>query len=142
MQFKTILTSIALSSAAGLVIPLCHAAKPPPTPHNVFQDMRAAYSKGDSATLSRLLPLAQGLQLEPWAAYWELKARLETATPQEVHAFLQRYAGTYQEDRLRNDWLLLLGKRQDWSAFAEHALQFRMQDDRQVRCYTDRKSVV
>ena len=43
----------------------------------------------------------------------------DTATPQEVQDFLTRYAGTYQEDRLRNDWLLLLGQRRDWTAFAE-----------------------
>ena len=38
--------------------------------------------------------------------------------PQEVQDFLARYAGTYQEDRLRNDWLLLLGQRRDWDGFA------------------------
>ena len=34
---------------------------------------------------------AQGHLLEPWAAYWELKARLETASAAEVQAFLARY---------------------------------------------------
>jgi soluble lytic murein transglycosylase len=136
MQFQTILTLIALVSAAATVWSRDARVNTAPAPHNVFQDMREAYAKGDSAKLSRLLPMAQGQVLEPWAAYWELKARLETAEASEVQAFLKRYAGTYQEDRLRNDWLLLVGKRQDWSAFAEQASQFRMQDDRQIRCYT------
>jgi hypothetical protein len=61
----------------------------------------------------------RGHALEPWAAYWELKARLNEATSQEVQAFMQRYAGSYQEDRLRNDWLLLLGQRRDWGQFAD-----------------------
>jgi soluble lytic murein transglycosylase len=52
-----------------------------------------------------------------------------------VQGFLQRWAGTYQEDRLRNDWLLLLGQRRDWAQFAEQHAQYRMQDDKEVRCY-------
>lgn len=111
------------------------SAGAPPTPKNVIRDMREAFNRGDQKTLSRLLPVAKGQLLEPWAAYWELKARLDSAQTEEIQAFLQRYAGTYQEDRLRNDWLLLLGKKQDWPMFAEQASQFRMQDDRQVRCY-------
>ena len=48
---------------------------------------------------------------------------------------MKRYAGTYQEDRLRNDWLLLLGQRRDWSQFAEQHPSYRMSDDKEVRCY-------
>ena len=46
-----------------------------------------------------------------------------------------RYAGTYQEDRLRNDWLLLAGQRRDWDGFATLHPAFRMKDDAQVSCY-------
>ena len=49
--------------------------------------------------------------------------------------FYARYPGSYQEDRLRNDWLLLLGSRSDWPAFAQQYPLFRMNDDREVRCY-------
>lgn len=48
---------------------------------------------------------------------------------------MQKYAGTYQEDRLRNDWLLLLGQRRDWAQFAEQHPSYRMSDDKEVRCY-------
>ena len=101
----------------------------------VILDMSEAYRRGDKARLAALLPLAQGHALEPWAAYWALKARLEEASPDEVQAFLARWAGTYQEDRLRNDWLLLSGKRRDWASFAAEYPRFRMRDDAQVRCY-------
>ena len=102
---------------------------------SVILDMREAFRRGDKARLASLLPQARGHGLEPWAAYWALKARLEDASASEVADFLARYAGTYQEDRLRNDWLLLLGKRRDWEAFrAEHA-RYRMRDDREVRCH-------
>jgi len=76
-----------------------------------------------------------GHALEPWAAYWELRARLDTASADMVEAFFRRWAGTYQEDRLRNDWLLLLGQRRDWTQFARVYGAFRMRDDRAVQCY-------
>ena len=102
---------------------------------NVLVDMAAAFKKLDKKRLTELLPQATGHSLEPWAAYWELKARLEDATDAEVQRFLAKYVGTYQEDRLRNDWLLLLGQRRDWGNFAFQYPQYRMRDDKEVRCY-------
>ena len=101
----------------------------------VLLDMRDAHRRGDKARLTALLPQARGHALEPWAAYWELKARLEDAGATEVQDFLARYAGSYQEDRLRNDWLLLLGKRRDWAAFRAEYPRYRMRDDRELRCH-------
>ena len=101
----------------------------------VFLDMAQAFAQNDRKKLTQLLPQTRGHVLEPWAAYWELRARLGDAADVEIKEFLNRYAGTYQEDRLRNDWLLLLGQRKDWSQFErEHAL-YRMQDDKEVACY-------
>ena len=108
---------------------------PQAVPDSVILDMREAFRRSDRARLAALLPLAQGHALEPWAAYWELKARLEDATLADVQAFVARYPGTYQEDRLRNDWLLLTGKRRDWASFVPELPRFRMGDDPQVRCY-------
>ncbi len=136
MRFRTIFTSISLVMVGQLAQAATPSKVRPLDPERLFQDMREAFAKENSQRLSALAPLALGHPLEPWAAYWELKARLETAQASEVNAFLRRYAGSYQEDRLRNDWLLVVGKRQDWGTFAEHASQFRMRDDRQVRCYT------
>jgi soluble lytic murein transglycosylase len=136
MQFRTILTSI------GVLAALCHfppaaaaTTKPSPT-DDVIVRMSEAFGKNNAKLLSELLPRAQGHVLTPWAAYWELRARLERASADEVTAFFKRYAGTYQEDRLRNDWLLLLGQRRDWSRYVLEAPNFRMNDDREVRCYT------
>ena len=102
---------------------------------NVIIEMNKAFKRGDKIKLTQMLPQARGHALEPWAAYWELKARLADATAQEVQDFIARYAGSYQEDRLRNDWLLLLGQRRDWAAFAAEHPQYRMGDDKEVRCY-------
>jgi soluble lytic murein transglycosylase len=127
MQFQTILTLITAA--------LLGVAQAQTKGDDLLLDMSQAYKRGDKAKLSRLLPQARGHALEPWAAYWELKVRLDTATNAEVQDFLSRYSGTYQEDRMRNDWLLLLGQRRDWSNFAAEHPRFRMNDDREVRCY-------
>ena len=102
---------------------------------NVLIEMSAAFKKLDKNRLADLLPQASGHSLEPWAAYWELKARLDEASDTDVQRFLARYVGTYQEDRLRNDWLMLLGQRRDWGNFAAQYPQYRMRDDKEVRCY-------
>ncbi len=102
---------------------------------DVVLEMSQAFKQGNRARLAQLLPQARGHALEPWAAYWELRARLDTASAAEIQDFFTRYAGTYQEDRLRNDWLLLLGSRRDWGTFASEYPRFRMKDDPQVRCY-------
>ena len=132
MYLSKILTSVLLGAALTSVMVSVHAQNPG---DNVLQEMNQAFRKADRKKLTQLLPLAQGHVLEPWAAYWELKARLDDATPDEVEAFLARYAGTYQEDRLRNDWLRLLGQRRDWDGFSAQYPLFRMGDDRELRCY-------
>ena len=132
MQLHKILTP--LCAAALLSLPVSWAVAQT-AGDNVLLQMQEAARKGDKARLSALLPQAAGHPLEPWAAYWELKARLNTAGPSEVDAFLQRWRGTYQEDRLRNDWLLLLGQRRQWEDFARMLPEFRMNDDKEVRCY-------
>jgi soluble lytic murein transglycosylase len=98
-------------------------------------EMSEAAKRGDKARLKALLPQVRGHALEPWGVYWEMKARLAEASAAEIQATLQSLAGTYQEDRLRNDWLQLLGSRRDWGTFASEYAKYRMHDDREVRCY-------
>lgn len=106
-----------------------------PSGDEALLQMQQAARKGDQKTLTQLLPATQGHPLRIWAEYWELKARLRTASSAEVENFLQRWKGTYLEDRLRNDWLLQLGQRRQWSEFVRLHAEFRMQDDTQLRCY-------
>ena len=48
---------------------------------------------------------------------------------------MERMSGTYWEDRLRNDWLLILSRARDWTNFSAELPRFRMNGDRQVSCY-------
>ncbi len=136
MQFRTILTSIGIVACLSLQMPLAQAETAAASGDDVILRMSEAFGKNNTRLLTELLPRAQHHVLAPWAAYWELRSRLERASADHVHAFFKRYAGTYQEDRLRNDWLLLLGQRRDWVQYAQEIPNFRMNDDREVRCYT------
>jgi soluble lytic murein transglycosylase len=97
--------------------------------------MAQAYKNGDKKRLSNLLPQTRGHVLEPLAAYWEMRARLGNAPESEIRGFLNTFAGSYYEDRLRADWLQQLGKRRDWAGFTAEYPRYRMRDDRELRCY-------
>ena len=131
-RLPAILTLLGVLSFS-LLLPAC--AQTPKRGDDTVLEMHQAWRKMDRNRLSALLPQVQGHTLEPLAAYWELRSRLDTASETEVQAFLTRYAGTYYEDRLRNDWLLQLGRRRDWSTIAVEYPKYRMQDDREARCY-------
>ena len=98
-------------------------------------DMAQAFKLGDRKQLTQLLPQAKGSLLEPWAAYWEISLRLDQADKAEIESMLARYAGSYQEDRLRAEWLLQLGRNRDWATFRAQLPMYRMADDRSIQCY-------
>ena len=133
MQLTQILTPLA-AMAMTLVFWLPVAAQTK-SDDSLILEMHQAFRSNDKARLSSLLPQSREHVMAPWAAFWELRARLETASKTDIQAFLTRYAGTYQEDRLRLEWLKLLGKRRDWAGFAAEYPLYRMRDDKEVRCY-------
>jgi soluble lytic murein transglycosylase len=98
---------------------------------------REAHARRDAAKLgtARAQLVASSHPLASWADYWDLNLRLASATPAEVEAFYARWPGSYVEDRLRNDWLLVLGQRRDWTSFRRDHPRFRMNDDPEVACH-------
>jgi soluble lytic murein transglycosylase len=136
MQLTQILTSLGASVLIfSFMNPALGQTNAPNKADEVILEMNQAFKKNDKAQLSRLLPKAKGHTLEPWAAYWDLRVRLDQASDSEIRQFLSQYAGTYAEDRLRNDWLLQLGRQREWATFTQEYPRFRMNDDREVRCY-------
>ena len=120
--------------AAGLAAtPALHAA---PGDDTVLQ-AREALRKKDRGALSsaRYATAQQQHALAMWVDYWELGNRLAEVQQPDLDAFYARWPGTYVEDRLRNDWLLELGKRRDWANLRQEFPRFRMNDDREVGCY-------
>ena len=98
---------------------------------------REAFRKKDKAALANARAALSGTRhpLAMWVDYWELSNRLPEVQQPELDAFYVRWPNTYVEDRLRNDWLLELGKRRDWANLKTEFPRFRMNDDREVTCY-------
>lgn len=121
---------------ASALLGAAPAATAQPT-DQVIVDARDALRLHDRVRLAALRDEAVGanLPLAMWPDYWELLNRIGEVRQAEVDAFSARWPGTYVEDRFRNDWLLELGRRRDWVDFATEYPRFRMDDDRQVRCY-------
>jgi soluble lytic murein transglycosylase len=124
----------------GCAVCLAHAAlvhaAPAPTADPI-NDARDALRKRDAKRLASLRnsTVADRHPLAPWVDYWEIGNRISDVRTDEIEAFYQRWSGSYVEDRLRNDWLLELGRRRDWAAFVRDHPRFRMNDDREVTCY-------
>lgn len=97
---------------------------------------REALRKKDRAALAAARQAAAGHPLAMWVDYWEIGNRLADARQSELDAFYARWPGSYVEDRLRNDWLLELGKRRDWANLRIEYPRFGMNDDREVSCYS------
>ncbi|HEY4067416.1 MAG TPA: transglycosylase SLT domain-containing protein [Burkholderiaceae bacterium] len=104
---------------------------------NLITDAREAFRKKDVARLTalRVAAVAANHPLAMWTEYWDLNARIAQVQQPEVDAFSARWSGSYVDDRFRNDWLLELGKRRDWANFVVEYPRFRLDDDREVRCY-------
>lgn len=101
-------------------------------------DAREAFRTRDRNRLAAIRTTAQAGKnpLLQWVEYWDLFTRITELRQAEVDEFYKRWKGTYVEDRFRNDWLLELGRRQDWETFAADFPRFRMNDDREVTCYS------
>jgi len=131
-------TTRALRAAVSATL-ICLATGPASaqTAPDLAVEAREALRKKDSARLTQLRDRAvsERHSLAPWVDYWELGSRLAQAQQTELEAFYTRWSGSYVEDRLRNDWLLELGKRRDWANVAREFPRFRMNDDREVTCY-------
>ena len=100
-------------------------------------EAQEAWKKRELRKLDNLANAALDTQdpLAPWIHYWAMNAQLSRARQHELDEFYARWSGSYVEDRLRNDWLLELGHRRDWSNFAKDYRHYKMRDDREVACY-------
>ena len=111
----------------------------------MFIDLREAAKKNDVFRTQQLASNLVNYPFDDYVAYFRIKpqlfdsaggARNDYAADSQVVAFLNQYQGTALADRLRNDWLLVLGKRKDWARFDAEYAKFVLDDDTQVKCYS------
>lgn len=100
-----------------------------------FVALREAALRGDTGDAGRIALRLSGYPIPSYVDYYRLYPRLASAPEGEIRQYLERYEGTAIADRLRNDWLLLLGRTHDWRVFDEQYTRFVLNDDTQVKCY-------
>ena len=75
-----------------------------------------AYRAGDPMKLAKhAKKVDKDHVLTPWIEYWRISLRLDDAQSKDVREFFAAYPNTYVAERLRGDWLKVLGKRADLS---------------------------
>jgi soluble lytic murein transglycosylase len=101
----------------------------------IFLQLREAARQNDAVKAAELAARLPNYTIPSYVDYYRLKPRLKDASNEEVLDFLKRYEGSAIADRLRNDWLLELGRKRDWVNFDRELPLFVKNDDYQVKCY-------
>jgi soluble lytic murein transglycosylase len=117
--------------AAMVLIPFCGARA---VPEDDLLAARDAYNARNAARLAQYAQRLQGNPLEAFPRYWQLSLKLEETSPEEVREYLAAFNDSFLSDRLRGDWLRVLGKQQNWALFsAEYPLLVNEAPD--ITCY-------
>ncbi|MES2759836.1 MAG: transglycosylase SLT domain-containing protein [Pseudomonadota bacterium] len=101
----------------------------------LFLLLREAARQDNAATAATYAARLPQYAIPSYVDYYRLKPRLRDASPDEVRDFLARHQGSAIADRLRNDWLLELGRNRDWANFDQQLPLYVINDDLQVKCY-------
>lgn len=124
----------AQQAAAGLE-PAPGAAAPLSAEDNDFLQLRDAARHNDAARAEALAAKLAHYPLASYVDYYRLKPRLREALQDEVLHVLRRHEGTAIAERLRNEWLAELGRRQDWTTFQREVGSLADNGDLAVRCH-------
>jgi len=129
--------------APGVLAPTPPVVAPAPVPQSdamreqdeIFMQLRDAARKNDADKATALAARLPNYAIPSYVDYYRLKPRLRDTANEEIQDFLKRYDGSAIADRLRNDWLLELGRKRDWTNFDRELPLFVKNDDYQVKCY-------
>ena len=95
---------------------------------------REAYRVGNAAKLDKFAAQLEQSPLEPYFAYYQLRMRLESADDSAVLAFINRTDDTPLIDRMRVEWLRVLGKNRRWVTYADQ-YPLLINNDTGLACY-------
>lgn len=142
--YRAIAASLVLGLLAACSTPGTVQAQTAPTnADQVFMALREAARKNDAAGAAQLAAQIPDYPAPGYVDYYRIKATMfdsagharPDAPDDQIQAFLTRYNGTAIADRMRNDYLVVLGGRHDWRAFLAEYPRFVLNDDTQVKCY-------
>lgn len=100
-----------------------------------FLSAREAFRKGDAARLNLAAKRLEQHVMAPYLNYYQLLMRLKDASAAEVHGFIAANPGAYLADRLRADWLKVLGQQQKWDLFLEEYPLLNGIEDAELSCF-------
>ncbi|MGB7192304.1 MAG: transglycosylase SLT domain-containing protein [Collimonas pratensis] len=104
---------------------------------DAFLALRDAARANNADKAELLASTLSDYDIPSYVDYYRLKPLIkDLVAPQaDIRDYLSRYDGSAIADRLRNDWLLELGKAGDWATFDEQYPKFVLDDDTQLKCY-------
>ena len=129
------LAALLLGTVACGAVPPEAAAVAPSDPGAAVRAAWEGFQRNDPQAAQQALAAAPHSLLAPWLAYWALMPDLQRMTQTQFERFARSYPDTYVLARLRDAWLLELGRRQDWADFAAVYPQQAAGADKQVECY-------
>ena len=101
---------------------------------SAFLTARDAFRAGDLNKLERATSQLGNHELAPYAENYRLRMWMDKGDPSGLRDFLQRNEGSYVAEKLRADWIRLLGKRSMWNEVdAEFPKMIAPEPD--VTCY-------
>jgi len=102
-----------------------------------FLALRDAARANNADKAELLASTLSDYDIPSYVDYYRLKPLIKdlVAPQSDIRDYLARYDGSAIADRLRNDWLLELGKAGDWNTFDEQYPKFVLDDDTQLKCY-------
>ncbi len=131
-------SSVKIGENQPIEVPISEADK-------TFIELRDAARKNDVQRTQQLSGSLSNYPYLDYVRYFQLKPqmfdkgnepRADSSVDDEVRAFIKAYDGSAIADRMRNDWLLVLGKRKDWNQFDREYPKFVLDDDTNVKCYS------
>ncbi len=99
-----------------------------------FLAAEEAFRTRDIKALEYYVPALKDHFLADYPQYWLLQSTLKDADPARVNDFLARYPDGPLAERLRIDWLRLIGQHEEWDGFAVQFPKLR-QEDVGLNCY-------
>ena len=105
-----------------------------------FLAAEEAYRTRDVKALEFYAPALKDHLLADYPQYWLLSLTLKDAEPAQISDFLTRYPEGPISERLRIDWLKLLGRQERWDAFAAQFPKIK-QEDTTLTCYNIQRRV-
>ncbi|WP_211462510.1 lytic transglycosylase domain-containing protein [Collimonas silvisoli] len=104
---------------------------------DAFLALRDAARANNADKAELLASTLSDYDIPSYVDYYRLKPLIKDllAPQSQIRDYLARYDGSAIADRLRNDWLLELGKAGDWTTFDEQYPKFVLDDDTQLKCY-------